>query len=208
MLMDAAGAVRILRFRRVWSPTPGPSPLVPRGEGRIRLCCDWGWRVRRAPPPARHLATSPNSGGGTPKIPGSSTCIELRPTRASPPAPPARSSRRGENSVPLRRALLPFSLPHAVCGGGSGRGAAHPPAPSPAAAPPVLPHTNLPQQFWGRWARFTSPEGASRTPRTTAAHRGPCRVSPRPRSLREGVARSQAPPGEGRAVQSLHHARR
>jgi hypothetical protein len=20
--------------------------------------------------------------------------------------------------------------------------------------------TNLPQQFWGRWARFTSPEGA------------------------------------------------
>src|SRR5687768_8194226 len=46
-------------LRRPGSPTPGPSPLVPRGEGRIRSRCN---------------------------------------------------------------ELLPFSLPHAVCGGGPARG--------------------------------------------------------------------------------------
>jgi hypothetical protein len=35
---------------------------------------------------------------------------------------PARSSRRGENSIVHRRSGLAFSLPRAVCGGGPGRG--------------------------------------------------------------------------------------
>src|SRR5829696_2084580 len=44
-----------------------------------------------------------------------------------PASPPPNCRGRGEFD-PARRGFLPFSLPHAVCGGGPGRGAAHHPA--------------------------------------------------------------------------------
>ena len=74
--------------------------------------------------------------------------IELRPTGPPPPDPLPRCAGEGENSIPSRRSCLPFSLPHAVCGGGLGRGArGRSPIPSTNLHP--LPHPNLPQFFGG-----------------------------------------------------------
>src|SRR5688572_28830572 len=81
------GASERLELRPAESPTPGPSPLVPRGEGRIRSRFD---KVR---------------------------CT---------------------------------SLPRAVCGGGSGRGAAQHPAPNAPNRLQPCPTPTSPSLFWGR----------------------------------------------------------
>jgi hypothetical protein len=71
---------------------------------------------------------------------GSTAIIELAPDWApSPrPRPPLRGG--GGEFDPAATCLLLFSLPHAVCGGGSGRGAAHP---SRAIPPEPLPTPSL-----------------------------------------------------------------
>jgi hypothetical protein len=120
------------------------------------------------------------------------------PAGAPPPAPPARSSRRGENSIaiPQRQRGRPSSnLPRgrhapylksppvregglrvvvaansfAIAGPRSDPGDEARRAASNHPVP--CPTINLPQQFWGRWASGASPEGASRHARQTL-HQG------------------------------------
>jgi hypothetical protein len=88
--------------------------------------------------------------------------------RGAPPPAPPRSflTERGEfgRAGQVRRT----SLPRAVCGGGSGRGAAYHPAlphPKHTAASPT---TNLPRQFRGRWAGGAGPEGGCATVRSAS----------------------------------------
>jgi hypothetical protein len=75
-----------------------------RGQGGGALRRGMRWRPR-APPPLAWARTSPKTAGGglgTPMGSRSTTSIELASARGPLPRPlPARSSRRGENSIPL-----------------------------------------------------------------------------------------------------------
>src|SRR5688572_13910130 len=75
--------------------------------------------ARRGPPPP---APPPSFLGERGEFDSASAGIGLRPRGAPPPAPPRSFlAERGEFD-PAATRFLPFSLPHAVCGGGPGRG--------------------------------------------------------------------------------------
>ena len=86
-------------------PSPGPSPFVPHGEGRIRWRGGWITLRPRAPPPARLGSPPPQNCWGRlvdRRDWRAANGIELRPTGPLPGPSPARSSRRGENSMARR----------------------------------------------------------------------------------------------------------
>jgi len=90
--------------------------------------------------------------------------IALAPDAVPHPRPlPPRSSGRGENSIPLRRPSRRSPSPTQFVGEGRGGGRRRTQCDPSRTALDLSPTSNLPQQFWGRWARFTSPEGAPRT---------------------------------------------
>jgi hypothetical protein len=125
-------------------PSPGPSPLVPRGEGRVAARRQVSNCARRSPPLSRPLP--PELQGGEEKFDRATTV----------------------------RLASPF--PHAVCGGRAGDGGRPTTSRQPAPTHPehlrLSPTPTSPSLFWGRWARFTSPEGAPRVaPNSADAHR-------------------------------------
>jgi hypothetical protein len=97
------------------------------------------------------------------RVSGDSNGIALRPQ--APPSPTLpRKLRGGGRTAEAVSGAIEFS-PFSRAAGerGRGRGGLSDASSMHVAEPGSIGNPNLPQQFWGRWARFTSPEGAPRT---------------------------------------------
>ena len=114
-------------LRPTGPPSPGPSPFVPHGEGRIRSRCDQVRCEGRAPPPARLGSPPPQNCWGRLEWPtgrGSTTETGLRPTGGAPLRPlPHKPHGRGE----FDRApdILSSASPSPARFAGEGRGGGH-----------------------------------------------------------------------------------
>jgi hypothetical protein len=141
-------------------PSPGPSPLVPRGEGRIRSRFERHRTASAGRPPSPGLSP-PNCRGER------RTSIPLRQVRRTSHA--VWGGRAGERGGPPSRAIpsqltalsphinLPRQFRGRWAGGAGPEGA----CPESSEAPHTLPHVNLPQTFLGEVGGWCPPGGGA-----------------------------------------------
>ena len=115
-----------LRPRGVPPPTPPRSFLTERGEFDSASDGPARGRAPSGLAPLAHLPQKTLGEVGVALDHGSANSIELRQAESPTPRPPPPSflGERGRIRS-CATGSLPFSLPHAVCGGGPGRGATH-----------------------------------------------------------------------------------
>jgi hypothetical protein len=188
------GSSTEIELRPTGCPSPGPSPFVPHGEGRIRS------RTTDIPavlPPPRSLAQFVGEGRGRGAPAGAVQSRRGRgPRRKRVTRSPVHPFTRSPVHPFTRSPVHPFT-----------RSPVHPFTRSPVHpftlslfqavrfSPKKQPHPTSPGSFRGRWASGARPEGASRVARRLTVSAQP--VPPRPQAVRRAPAGWRRAPGAG-----------